>query len=252
MIRLDPELTAAEVLARAEVIEPPVDPIALSGLWPGLRVTLADIDGAGYLVSLKGIIGELLLRREDPLPRRRYTCAHEIGHWLLAKWPEAVPESTKHASVERWCDRFAAALLMPATWIVNELMRNSLDIDAIATLPSRFGVSRQAALLRVSELAPVELGIANVSHDDVTFAWTTARGRLGRFSWVDSGWLAAELQSRREVRLSVDGMELQARCLHASSWMVAAASTAALRGWHSRPISGTAMPDRIERCPSLS
>jgi hypothetical protein len=232
MIGLDPELAAAEVLARAELSAPPVDPVRVSRLWPGLRVTLADLDGAGYLLNLHGRVGEMLLRRSDPPVRRRYTCAHELGHWLLATRSEPISERTPHASVERWCDRFAAALLMPAAWVIEELVRASLDIDAIVSLPRRFGVSRHATLLRVNELAPLEIGIVTLSSGALTFAWTTARERPGRFDWIDAAWLANELHRNRfHVRLNADGVELQARRLTSSRWLVTLASSAALLSW---------------------
>jgi Zn-dependent peptidase ImmA (M78 family) len=232
MIGLDPELAAAEVLARAEVSAPPIDPVRVSHLWPGLRVTLTELDGAGYLFNLHGRIGEMLLRRLDPPERRRYTCAHELGHWLLATGSELASQRRPHASIERWCDRFAAALLMPAAWVVDELVQASLDIDAILGLPGRFGVSRHAALLRVNELAPLELGIVTLSSDSLTFAWTTARERAGRFDWIDAAWLAHELrEDRRHVRLSTDGVKLQARRLTSSRWLVTLASSAALASW---------------------
>jgi hypothetical protein len=232
MIGLDPELAAAEVLARAEVSVPPVDPVGVCHLWPGLRVTLAELDGAGYLLNLHGRVGEMLLRRSDPPARRRYTCAHELGHWLLATHSEPISERSPHASVERWCDRFAAALLMPAAWVIEELVQASLDIDAIVGLSRRFGVSRQAALLRVNELAPLELGIVTLSSGGLTFAWTTARERLGRFEWIDMAWLADELHGNRfDLHLSADGVELQARRLTSSRWLVTLASSAALLNW---------------------
>ncbi len=240
MIGLDPELAAAEVLARAEVSVPPIDPVRISRLWPGLRVTLAELDGAGYLLNLHGRIGEMLVRRSDPPARRRYTCAHELGHWLLATYAEPVSERSPHASVERWCDRFAAALLMPAAWVIEELVRASLDIGAIVGLPRRFGVSRHAALLRVNELAPLELGIVAISSGRLTFVWTTARKRHGRFDWIDAAWLARELRgSRSQVRLSADGVELQAQRLTSSRWLVTLASSAVLLSW---PVGGTVAP----------
>ncbi len=93
---------------------------------------------AGFLfANAKG--GYILVRAEDPLPRRRFTAAHELGHYLLhflprwqaAKDPEAylvqddgedtvyeeekvVDDKTLSLSaMERQANQFAAALLMP-------------------------------------------------------------------------------------------------------------------------------------------
>jgi hypothetical protein len=95
---------------------------------------------AGFLfANAKG--GYILVRADDPLPRRRFTAAHELGHYLLhflPRWqteqnPETylvqeddadkVREEEKSADdkalslpeMERQANRFAAELLMPET-----------------------------------------------------------------------------------------------------------------------------------------
>jgi hypothetical protein len=237
MIAIDPELAAAEVLAAADVAHPPIDPLVLCGRWPRLRVSLAELDGAGYLIDL-GVQGaELLLRRSDPAPRRRYTCAHELGHWVLRAHRHAVGANTPRAIVERWCDKFAAALLMPATWVI-EALGPSLDVKTIASLHGYFGVSRQAALLRVGELAPLDLALATPAREGQMFAWSTAGRGAGRFDWVPQGWLREQLTATcNSLRLSAKGIELQAIRLSGSQWLVALGATAALTDWHAKSSS---------------
>lgn len=229
---LSPELAAAEVLARAEVTNPPVDPFALARLWPGLRVTLTDLDGPGYLLNLDGRIGELVVRVSDPPRRRRYTVAHELGHWVLARNGEVFEQQPTRTTVERWCDKFAAALLMPSGWVVKALITSLLRIDAIAGLRHRFDVSYQAALLRVSEVSPIEIGIASIDPEGLRLEWTTARGGIGRFNWIDRVWLARRLPDVRvQAKWSGERLELQALRLRPGKWLVAVASTRATRQW---------------------
>jgi hypothetical protein len=232
VIGLDPEVAAAEVLARADVAEPPVDPVHVSQIWPSLRVTVAELDGAGYLVSLDGRLGELLLRSRDPAPRRRYTCAHELGHWVLETHAHTLREQARSPIVERWCDRFAAALLMPATWMIAELAQTSLDIESIARLPALFGVSRHAGLLRISEIVPLEIGIVDLSPAGLEYKWTTARDRRGRFNWIAPEWIEWHLRSDRDrIRTRKDGLEFQAMPIATSQWLVTLSSSAALASW---------------------
>jgi Zn-dependent peptidase ImmA (M78 family) len=232
VIGLDPEVAAAEVLARAGMFGPPVDPVRVSHIWPSLRVTVAELDGAGYLISFDGLLGEVVLRSRDSAPRRRYTCAHELGHWLLEKNAHHPREHARSSIVERWCDRFAAALLMPATWMIAELTKTSFDIESIARLPAVFGVSRHAGLLRISELVPLEIGIVDISSSGLEYKWTTARSRRGRFSWITPEWIASHLRrDHGKVHVRSDGLEFQAMPIANSRWMVTLASAAALLNW---------------------
>ena len=158
---LDAEFEAAEVLARAGVMAPPVDPRRLARLWTGLRVTVANLDGAGYMVDLGPRGGEILVRAGDSPARRSFTCAHELGHWVLRAQDAGDVVRLPRAVVERWCDRFAVALLMPRAWVTSELVAGSLRIEAIAALADRFGVSLQTMLLRVSESGTHGLSIGD-------------------------------------------------------------------------------------------
>lgn len=93
---------------------------------------------AGFLFA-NASGGYILVRTDDPLPRRRFTAAHELGHYLLHFLPrlqaandletylvqddsgESVREEEKPSSdnalslpeMERQANRFAAELLMP-------------------------------------------------------------------------------------------------------------------------------------------
>jgi hypothetical protein len=232
-VTLDPELAAAGVLARADVTGAPVDPISLARLWPGLRIRVADLDGAGYLVDLDGRVGELLLRASDPPRRRRYTCAHELGHWVLATThADRQSEQATRTVVERWCDRFAAALLMPRDLVIEDLAASSLAIEVIAGLPRRFDVSSQAALLRASEVAPIEVGIATVSADGVRLGWTTARDDNGRFDWIERAWLGHRLRGvSARGKWSGDGLEVQALHLGRARWLLTVTASQAALSW---------------------
>jgi hypothetical protein len=96
---------------------------------------LADMTPlAGFLfANARG--GAVLVRQEDNLPRRRFTAAHELGHYLLHFLPRLRPEETfvqddeadtvceeekapgadglSLPEMERQANRFAADLLMP-------------------------------------------------------------------------------------------------------------------------------------------
>lgn len=229
---LDAEFEAAEVLARAGVMAPPVDPRRLVRLWTGLRVTVADLDGAGYMVDLGPRGGEILVRAGDSPARRSFTCAHELGHWVLRAQDAGDVVRLPRAVVERWCDRFAVALLMPRAWVTSELVAGSLRIEAIAALADRFGVSLQTMLLRVSEVAPMDLALATSPATGLKIKWRTSRDGDGRFEWIDLSSLCNELARRPRVfRSSVGGAWVQATMIRPERWLLGSASIDSLSQW---------------------
>jgi Zn-dependent peptidase ImmA (M78 family) len=159
---LDPEKTALELLMRTGQSGPPVDLDRVVALWPGLKISMENLEREGYLVDLGAQGAEILIRAADPLPRRRYTIAHELGHWVL-QYAEPVSydhsAAVPHAVIERWCDHFAAALLMPRAWVIQGLRRAKLSglLRTVLSAPPVYQVSHQAFRLRISELTPVSL-----------------------------------------------------------------------------------------------
>lgn len=94
---------------------------------------------------------------------RSFTFAHELGH-LITREDSACVEPgdgpLPTADVERWCERFGAALLMPRT-SVRALAREraihseGADLDDVRAVIRRFRVSARAAALRL-----IDMGLA--------------------------------------------------------------------------------------------
>lgn len=94
---------------------------------------------------------------------RMFTLGHELGHLMLRQEsacsdPEAVPG----VAVERWCERFSAALLMPGE-LVREILSNVAhgtgDLDDVKSLMSRLRVSGRAAAARMGDLGLAQPGL---------------------------------------------------------------------------------------------
>lgn len=155
------ELLKAQWMESASEIEVPVDPIAIAKNL-GIRVLLDDglpSDVAGKLVN--GAQGATIyLNAGDNPNRRRFTCAHELGHYVtrkekqgdLGEWDYVDLRSTlASAGTDReeiYANRFAAALLMPAG-AVRPLYKKTKDV---AELAQTFGVSEQAMTFRLRNL----------------------------------------------------------------------------------------------------
>ena len=169
----DPELICKNLLEEVGHQGPPTDIDAVCSVWPNVKIDEEDIDKEGYLLPL-GIHGaEIIVRRKDPGTRKRFTIAHELGHWVLANLRAShmcqglgsgrvLSVRTQHkrqTPEESWCHRFAACLLMPARDIHNYLYgsgRGNLP-DRISRGHIVFQVSSEAFLYRIPATTPVSV-----------------------------------------------------------------------------------------------
>lgn len=151
-----------------EHIGPPVDVDAIVAKIPNLdldnSVELDDrisgqlerIDGKRFRISVNGTHAEV---------RRRFTLAHELGHFLLHRelLGDGVDDNKafrsdleignfKNANIKKSheveANRFAAQLLMPK----KILIENTKTCSSIEELASKFGVSTHAMAIRLSGL----------------------------------------------------------------------------------------------------
>lgn len=92
--------------------------------------------------------------------RLRFTCAHELAHWLIhqelysgsgdtaAMHKSSTKSSDEDKVIERQADMLAGALLMPLNQVKRSFYRTTGE-NKIETLAGRFGVSRQAMEIRL-------------------------------------------------------------------------------------------------------
>ena len=89
--------------------------------------------------------------------RQRFTLAHEYGHHYM-RHEGVPPDSTRtviqgfaRSSVEVQANAFAAELLAPAA-AIRELVDSEPTLETLAELAGHFGISMQAALVRLNNL----------------------------------------------------------------------------------------------------
>jgi len=137
----------------------------------GLRVVAENLgsDISGLLVSKDGMASIAVERREPPV-RRRFTIAHEIGHFLLRhhlqrnelvhadeRW-QVIYRSPKASEgldpMEVQANQFAATLLMPTKILKDrvEHLQKPLTERDVKKLTTEFKVSEQAMTIRLSGL----------------------------------------------------------------------------------------------------
>lgn len=153
----------------------PVDPAKIARNL-GIEIRLEKVDDglSGFLLrdlkSKRVVIGTNL--RHHP-HRRKFTIAHELGHFLLheaatvhvdERKPGYIVQltygksSTGEDVFEREANLFAAELLMPAKALAKDFHGRALDILAdddqafMASLAEKYGVSTHALTIRLAYL----------------------------------------------------------------------------------------------------
>ena len=102
----------------------------------------------------------VLANSRDTIRRRIFTLLHEYAHVVLSRDGVCAAEHVQPggggaARVERWCNRFAAAALMPKDAFLDALGGaggGGEPLVAAGALADRFCVSRAAALVRAIEV----------------------------------------------------------------------------------------------------
>jgi hypothetical protein len=151
---------------------PPVDVEQLCESLCCLRIRTTDdlgsVPGAPDGVALSGMLlparKEVWVSEHEPWERRRFSIAHEVGHYLLhvgdisdgvfcrAADLRPDPESPERLR-EREANRFAAELLMPEQLVAREVGRHGPDPVALAPL---FAVSDLAMGFRLVNLGHLQ------------------------------------------------------------------------------------------------
>ncbi|MGH8477416.1 MAG: ImmA/IrrE family metallo-endopeptidase [Methylococcales bacterium] len=137
----------------------PVDPVWIASQM-GLRVLDAELSEriSGALVKKVGEDPVILLNKADSKNRKRFSCAHELGHCAYrmsngADHYEFIDYRDNQSSAgtnpeEIFASRFAAELLMPE----NEVKRLRREGMAPLLIARFFGVSDDAIRIRFQSL----------------------------------------------------------------------------------------------------
>jgi Zn-dependent peptidase ImmA (M78 family) len=105
-----------------------------------------EFDGLSGLCSNQYPI--IVINMRVDTDRKRFTVAHELGHLVMDT--TGVPDK----AAEKLANRFAAALIVPATRVRDELgtKRNGLDWNELGILKQRYGLSIAAWIFRAYDL----------------------------------------------------------------------------------------------------
>ncbi len=157
------ELKAQKILIEFGIYNPPV-PIEEIVDKLGIKVSFAPSnDYSGILIRKKGqtLMG---INSNEPEARKRFSIAHELGHFLFSKKSVSVdyrisnyvekPEEEKHA------DSFAANILMPRRWVSRDfekISRGTITQNNLTDLAKKYKVSPDAMKFRLANIGLIVL-----------------------------------------------------------------------------------------------
>lgn len=181
-----PELYAKALLKMVDARQPIQLPVLAEKI--GLRIR--DVPSSGFDGALVRIVnrpcGIIAVRQDMKSPRKRFTIAHEIGHYVLPghddesricgeeeiETPAEENDETKEKvkkedkELEQAANNFAAELLMPTPVVKRLVTRLRMSIATCEFVSSLFQVSLTAAAARCVEESPPHLRSALVVSKD--------------------------------------------------------------------------------------
>jgi len=124
-----------------------------------------DVSG---VLSIKDGMGTIGYNENEPRVRRRFTIAHEMGHFELHKDKSDLfvdkqfiyrsqnsGNTAINQQMEQEANLFASAILMPTELVRREVEKSNIDLtneEAIKALAKLFDVSTTAMSVRISSL----------------------------------------------------------------------------------------------------
>lgn len=153
------ERQAARLLHRAGVTAPPVPEEVIAGLrWVGVRYVRARNLSATARWSTPQRRWVILINRDDTAGRQRFSMAHEFKHVIDHPHRSTLYRDragrSGYLQAERAADVFAAALLMPRSWVKRAFYDQGVRDERV--LAREFDVSIAAMRVRIDQLGLLE------------------------------------------------------------------------------------------------
>jgi len=199
-----------------------------------LRRFIVQADELGILVMINGVVGSNNRRKLDPQEFRgfalsdplaplvfingadtksaqMFTLAHELAHvWLgLSALSDVEPVSSPSHSVEIWCNRVAAELLVPLAVLREEYNKGAEFQVEVKRLARRFKVSTLVVLRRIHD-------IGGLTQEQL---WQAYREELARLMSLPKGeggnfYLTLPTRVSRRFARALIANTLEGRTLH--------------------------------------
>jgi Zn-dependent peptidase ImmA (M78 family)/DNA-binding XRE family transcriptional regulator len=195
-IRAQAEQDALELRQRLGLGMSPIpDIVTLLEMELGVRVYIRRFDGKiSGLFAFDDALGPcILLNANHPRERRTQSAAHETGHFISTRREPEVLHSyeTENSREERYANAFGRSFLTPIRGVTQkfeEVMAGSdtLSRRHVIVLGHFFGVSREAIVRRLEELALIKPGTWDWFQSNGGITDDQARQVLGDLSTPDA------------------------------------------------------------------
>lgn len=169
--------------------------------------------------------------------RKRFTVAHELGHFVLHRTTQATFNCDKESvysgidtlkKVEREADDFASNLLMPGNMLRDRIDGKRIDIHLLSALAKEFGVSLEAMCIRLIKYTEQRAVLVYWDHGYLKYQWRSADARKARVHLRKTADpqepLPDTLAADDEIAQEWDGVDMAA-----SAWCTSEADDIGLR-----------------------
>lgn len=164
----------------------------------GAKVVHRDVSGDGRLETRDGQL-VIVARRSTGSARQRFTIGHELGHIYLMRAELRLNRQDQ----ERFCDAFAAALLLPTPWLQREADEHPQTLEALRSIAGRAEVSLACALIELTREASWNRMLLRWRFDEGAwrlFSTTSVPQHLGYVRTVPRTRVALHLAAREDPR----------------------------------------------------
>jgi hypothetical protein len=140
--------------------------LRLDDITKPLGISVKEVDSNGFDGALvrrsSGVGGRILVKRGIREPgRKRFTAAHEIGHYLLHKDADSMSCGTKdianwtnfEVNPEHEADEFASELLLPSAEMKASIGTRWPSLKLVSDLAAEFEASLTATIRKYCEVA---------------------------------------------------------------------------------------------------
>lgn len=197
---------ALDIAERFRLGSPPIDVEGLADRLGVDQITEAALLEDGRMERSEGST-RIVVRAGLSRERRRFTIAHEICHVLLSD-PRSDIVAARHIigsdEEERFCEDFAAALLLPWRWVKAVAYGRPQTLHTLRVVAGRSNTSLASACVRLNQVTGWRRTLLHWRHDTDKwrFRWAAGLppGFQGRIrSAPQTGHLLDELTDRGDV-----------------------------------------------------
>ena len=162
--RLSPAEYARNLLSELNIKSLPVYPRKIAkGLGISVWEREADSGYDGYLISADGNWGIMLNSSIRSKARKRFTVAHELGHYYIdyhdgtnyqcfGRDIGSISPSIRQD--EREANEFAVELLMPDEAFRKDIQQRDIGLNAVNSLAAKYGTSMTSTAIRYARCSP--------------------------------------------------------------------------------------------------